>query len=241
MIGFLMAFMLFFSALSCAWQDRKAEGWAWYENKPEKEVAQKQQSAEKSPQEIISEAKELLEIKLQNALLDPSDENLHAYLTEQKKWIDQSALFSKNWARFLLKQPQFDETLNFSTSQYVKALEKRKNAMERERFIQEAAKKFGLFFFYQGRCPYSKAFAEVLQSFVARYSWNLIAISLDGEPCHEAFSLREDRGISQQFAVDRVPALFLVDTNSQSFMPLSVGAVSLEQLETNLVLSLNRE
>lgn len=226
-----------FSALFASWQERKAEGWAWYEKHEKREKRDENQEA-KSAEAIISEAKEELQRSLEKALVEPSDENLYAYLTEQKKWVDKSAEFSKSWALFLLKHPEFDESLEHPTSQFSQAIYKREKSLKRRLDLLELAKRYGLFFFYKGSCPYSKAFADVLQRFALLYSWNVIAISLDGKACSDFFALKEDNGISKRFFVQKVPALFAVDPEMEKVVPLSFGAISLEQLEKNTLMSL---
>ena len=117
----ILGFLILSTSICCgeeqrSWQNRHAEGWAWYHD-PKKEPEQKK--VEEKPQDPIvslDKAKEELERALAKAILEPTNENVLVYMTLQKKWINQSADFAHIWQRNILGHPELASLT--PTSQY---------------------------------------------------------------------------------------------------------------------------
>jgi conjugal transfer pilus assembly protein TraF len=52
-----------------------------------------------------------IEERLNQAILNPTEENVQAYMQIQQQWINQSAQFSHIWLKNLLTHPQLDSRL----------------------------------------------------------------------------------------------------------------------------------
>ena len=168
----ILGFLILSTSICCgeeqrSWQNRHAEGWAWYHD-PKKEPEQKK--VEEKPQDPIvslDKAKEELERALAKAILEPTNENVLVYMTLQKKWINQSADFAHIWQRNILGHPELASLT--PTSQYGVQIKKEADAASRKTLIQAIAKQYTLLFFYEGGSPFSQAFAKVVQDFSHRY------------------------------------------------------------------------
>src|SRR5215211_345961 len=130
---FGLAFLFQFP-LAGEWIERKAEGWAWYEDahkKTKQEIEatpMKEINSEMSIPQLIppsfsaaekaAQIRKDVEEKLAQAVLEPTEENIENYMREQQKWINQSVRFSSTWAKVLLQQPNLDATNEFPVSQY---------------------------------------------------------------------------------------------------------------------------
>jgi conjugal transfer pilus assembly protein TraF len=243
-IYFVKALALSILFLSCSldagWHDRKAEGWAWYEDKPQKETVKESRETRETSEtalERLSTIKKDLEEKLAIAVLEPSEENIEAYMEEQRKWFDQSSKFSKTWSKLLLLRPDLDPTATqFPVSQYGSQLQKRLSAEDTKNLILNLAKDNGLFFFYEGNSKVSQAFAKVIREFSKRYSWEIVPISVDGTLLEGFPDSKLDNGISNQFGITVFPALFVINPSSKTATPISYGLVSLDQIESNFTL-----
>lgn len=233
------------------WLERKAEGWAWYEDKQpieppttsEKKIEENQPSSIATPlsaKEEVALIRENLEEKLARAVLTPSEENVSEYMKEQKKWIDQSGDFSNIWAKVLLKQPHLDATLTgYPVSQYGIQVQQQIQLENRTRIIHTLIKDYGLFFFYQGQSKVSQAFSLVVQEFAQKYGWEVIAISSDSILL-EGFSDNQlDNGIIQHLGIEVFPSLFLVNPKTSEITPIAYGLASLDQIENNIELQFN--
>src|SRR5215203_3627501 len=97
----LIYFSLLFAPLNGSWLERKAEGWAWYEEAEQEEETPEVLEPVNSPPAILpltsaeelAQVKKDLEEKLAAAILNPTEENLTRYMSEQKRWIEKSAQF----------------------------------------------------------------------------------------------------------------------------------------------------
>lgn len=102
----MAAKLLFLLAAASPWYDQKLEGWYYFEE--EKEV---QLSA--GAKELLEEEKQTLQDRLALAVLDPTIEHVEEYMREQKRWTDQSALFSEKWGQLLSEKSEPTQFLLF--------------------------------------------------------------------------------------------------------------------------------
>jgi conjugal transfer pilus assembly protein TraF len=99
-----------------AFFERRAEGWHWYqdlsrENEVQKPETREQKKEEQTPTQMIESQRKELETKLHAAVVEPTQENLIAYILAQKALMDQSQRFSESWQRVVMTTPALDETL----------------------------------------------------------------------------------------------------------------------------------
>jgi len=240
---FNVSFILTFN-LQANWLERKAEGWAWYEDReikqPKNEKIAQKEEKEISPEVTLTAVEEThlikkeLEEKLARAVLTPNVENVAAYMYEQKKWVDQSADFSKIWTKVLLQQPELDTTISAPVSQYGIQVQKQLQSDNKTHLIQSLVKNYGLFFFYEGKNKRSQAFAQVVQAFAEKYNWQVIAVASDHVLIEGFTNNQSDNGIVRQLGIEIYPSLFLVQPNKSQIIPIAFGLVSLDQIEKNI-------
>jgi len=217
------------------WQKRHAEGWAWYHDF-EKEIEKEEPKDELV---IIKTAKEDLERALAKAMLDPTKENVYAYMTLQKQWSDQARNFSKSWQYNLLEHPEVASLL--PTTQYGVKVRKELDAQVRSELIKNLSKENILLFFYEGGNAYSSAFAKVVITFLKQNQWTVKPISIDGIFLKEFPRSISDRSIAKEMNVNFFPALLLVNIRTQSAVPISYGMTSISQIEENIVMQFTGE
>lgn len=227
---------IFSCSLEASWLDRKAEGWAWYEDKEKPAIETEKQEMQKTSQEQLAEAKKLLEEKLADAMIDPTNENLMSYMLEQKKWLQQSAKFAHVWEKVLLQNPELDPTIAHPVTHYGIQLKKEIDNENNRQFITKLSEENGLFFFYEGNSKMSQALAMVIKKFSEKYNWSVIAISVDGNTLNEFKNSKVDNGVSKKFGVSVFPALFVVDPKEQTATPVAYGFASLDQIENKILL-----
>lgn len=241
-------FLIGHFSLQAGWLERKAEGWAWYEDveKPEENpctitIPKDDLPIPTSPTftEEAAAIRRNLEEKLAHAVLVPNEENVAAYMQEQKKWIDQSAVFSSTWAKVLLQQPNMDATLAYPVSQYGIQVQKQIEQDIKTRLIHTLIKDHGLFFFYKGQSKVSQAFSMVVKEFVTKYGWEVIAISSDGTLIDGFANNQIDNGITGHFSIETFPSLFIVNPRNKEVTPIAFGLVSVDQIENNIALQFN--
>ncbi|MFQ5728967.1 MAG: type-F conjugative transfer system pilin assembly protein TraF [Waddliaceae bacterium] len=238
----LVSFCLCAVSLHAGWLERKAEGWAWYEDKIQEEKPENAALQKQSPTEILGQAKKELEERLAEAIIEPSEENIVAYILLQKKWLNQSTKFSDEWARVLLDHPELDPTaFEFPVSHYGRQVSRDLEESKKERRIKDLSRSYGLVCFYEGGSRVSQAFSLVVQQFSEKYQWAVSGVSCDGVLLEGYEHNYPDRGIAQAFGLNRYPALFVVDPQSQEAVPVSFGLATLEKIEDNLALRFPEE
>ena len=224
------------------WLDRKAEGWAWYEETKIENSSKELTTSQQSPIEEIAQARKALEEKLSKALLNPTETNVLDYMKMQKKWIEQSAQFSKIWSKVLLQQPHLDNiATGFPVTQYGIQIQKQIIQEKREYLVKTLAKEYGLLFFYEGSSIASQEFSEIIVDFAKKYSWELFGISVDGVYLNNIKDNKQDNGIIEKLRVRFFPSLYCVNPNTQEIIPVSFGLISMDQIEHNFELQFSQE
>lgn len=238
--------MVIQSSTHAGWIDRKAEGWAWYEDLERDEEKPEEISAESippaamkqplSPSDELSQIKKEMENSLAEAVLRPTTESVGQYMEMQKKWVDQSGVFAHTWARVLLEKPFLDETTRTPVSQYGIQVQKKMIQEKKETVIKQLANEHGLFFFYEGKKQTSAAFSLVVKAFAQRYQWEVFAISLDKMKLEGFENNQQDNGISRAFNVEITPSLYVVNPKTHEVVPIAFGLITMEQIENNILL-----
>ncbi len=217
------------------WKDRCGEGWAWYHDflEPQKPKEPKLEIS-KDPKVVLAIAKEDLERSLSKAILEPSDENIVAYISMQKKWVDQAKNFAYTWQRVILEHPELAELS--PTTQYGAQVKKAFDYENRKKLINKLAKSSSLLFIYEGRHPFSQAFGTVVKQFSLDYDWDVQPISIDGIILREFPQSIADTEIAHEMELNTFPALFAVNHTTRKATPLAFGMETISQIEDNVIL-----
>lgn len=237
-MGYMMVLLL--GSLEGGWLDRKAEGWAWYEEPSTNHPEKPEQQPTISPTEQLAMHRQELENLLAEAILNPSEENTMRYMEAQNKWITQSARFASTWNTILLHNPQLDPTATtFATSQYGRQVQKSEEQEKLYQQIRDLGSRYGLFFFYEGAKKSSQALAKVVEAFVKRHEWSVMGISVDGTLIADVHPSKVDNDIAARMGITVFPALIAVDPKGQQAFPVAFGLQSLDRLEANIKTHLN--
>lgn len=241
----LLSFLtLPFFHMEAAWVDRKAEGWAWYEDK-EPEKKQEVEVIEIPPpimtaSEQLEESKKNLQEKLAKALLEPSTENVKDYIQEQQIATERATEFSNSWAKVLLSHPNLDFTAKENAiSSYGAQVQKQVLKQEKELLISNISRENGLFFIYKGEGAESRAFAVVVNILVRKYGFEVLGISVDGTLIDGFKNNNVDNGIVENLGVEIFPALLVVNPKTETVTPVSFGMRALDQVEENIFMQFN--
>lgn len=253
-----LSLLLFFSVLTqgeASFYNRKAEGWHWYEPQPLKTEQQKKEEDSKEkkvpnpeapkmpegPLEQLEAFKQEIRYLKAKAMIEPTFENLKAYMEIQKEVMDRASAFSNQWLQVLYRTPHLDRTLEWPVSQVGRHayLDEQRKTLERR--IKDLSKTHGLFFFYSTGCAYCKHFAPIVKSFASKYGWNVIAISMDGGLLPEFPKATPNNGTAEALGIQSLPTLMAVDPTREEIVPLSYGLSTHDQLEERIrVLILER-
>lgn len=258
----ILALLLGFSASSINAQpvnknkffDNKAQGWFWYQD-PEEQLDELEEkkfyqptdafgfsTSQTDPLKQLEELQETVKYAQAQALMNPTDMNAVAnYMRVQKGVTDRADVFSTTWQRALLFNPDLDATLNYPVALQARKAYEDESIYQQKNFLLAAAQEWGIWFFYRSDCPYCQRFAPVLDSFAKTYGFEVLAISQDGGAISHFPDFELDAGHSAMLGLSVVPAVFLINPNTNEIHPVANGYVSGQDLADNIYFSLGGE
>ncbi|WP_240224681.1 conjugal transfer protein TraF [Rheinheimera hassiensis] len=236
------------------WYEQRERGWFWHEVKEEvvevlPDIVEEQNksestSIEQQPEESVALdsawLKQNLEVLMQKAIDNPSDENIAAYAYANRLLIDLGSRFSTRMKEYMeLEQPlQESARRPFSAFALSEFSSERRNAMTD--ILKAVKDKSHMWFFYSSTCSFCMKQLPVLKGLKRLYDIEILAISMDGGtlPGIEEFEHVFDYGgaVSQRFNVSVTPSMFLVNNNTEQVIPLAQGMHALPELEDRILL-----
>lgn len=178
---------------------------------------------------VITE--QLRELKAR-AILEPTPENVEAYIAFQREQLDRAGLFTDVWQRLLWQQPALDYTLKRPVSTLGKQawLDARRSA--REAVMARLPERYGIFYFYASTCPSCRLMTPVLKYISQTYGLHIQAVSVDGGANPDFPDAVMDRGQGARMGLTSktVPALVLFDTATKQPIPIGHGLLSADEI-----------
>ncbi len=225
------------------WFQRHAEGWFWYIDPPVEEEAGEAADeipapaapAPPDPKAALKAFQEKLENAQALAVMQPTRDNVTAYLYLQKEAMERSQAFAERWQRVVWTTPALDHTLVRPTSPKAVIAYYDTRNKARKLKLQQLARTHGLFYFFRKSCPYCERFSPILKSFAKRHGFHVTAITLDGGASPGFPQPRRDNGTARRLGVRTVPALYLVQPRTRTVQPVSFGLLGPAELEQRLL------
>ncbi|MCA3105988.1 MAG: conjugal transfer protein TraF [Rhodocyclaceae bacterium] len=212
------------------WQQHR-EGWFWYRDPPPPTARPfpKAPATPARPRELadFEAMQQRLEMLKRVAVMNPSDDNLMAYMRFQRVVMDRSQVFADRWQRLVWREPSLDYASDGrpTNTLAIAAFDER----QRERdtaTVRQLATTHGLIFVFRGDCPFCHRFAPVLKRFAQQHGLTVLAVSLDGGTLPEYLNARPDNGIAARLNARAVPALYLTQPSRREFRPVGFGLMS---------------
>jgi conjugal transfer pilus assembly protein TraF len=246
----------------------KQRGWFWYEVQPEpvakkppaaeppKPAPNVPESPEKQPKVAESQPKEAIpaepaptplssawlrknmENYLNQAIDNPSQENVAAFFYLQRVMMDKAERFT-NAARYVvMSDPQLDETVRRPIATYAANEANHQAGIAADRALKDIAGQAGILFFFRSDCAYCHVQAPILSMLEKTYGFKIYAVSLDGLPMPNGLfgNFKLDNGQAALLGVEQTPALFLMKPPKQIVL-LSQGVLSLEEITSRILLA----
>jgi len=245
--GTFILVLLIFLAFNPLWADAEVSdnyrrGWHWYQEKltspdPEEKAAPDSDDSISSndPIERMKEVQKTVKRALDEAVLNPSEENVRHYIMLQNQMMQQAGKFTHYWQAALLEHPSLDYSIKHPTNSLGRQVESDAQMKSEEAVLNDLAHTSGLFFFYRSSCPYCRKFAPIIKSFSDRYHIPVIAITTDGVSLPEFPDSVTDQGQSARFHVEVEPALFTVNPYTHKAYPVAYGLTSESEIRSNLL------
>lgn len=218
------------------WKDPD-RGFNWY---PPDEVPVKPKEAEKrAPKTLgsiktIEDLREEIEWRKGQAIMEPTQETLYAYLEAQKYAMTKAGQFSDVWRRTVWSSSGDLVFANQATTNGTAAQDRELKLAARNNLVRSLGKDYGLYFFYKADCKYCHLQAPVMKQFAMTFNFPVMAIGLDNSKIKDFPDARPDNGISLIASggagIRTTPAVYLLSRKDRAMLPIAVGTVSVDEL-----------
>ena len=212
-------------------------GWHFYCDRPEPPA--EPPAAPPSPDAAPGTATERIEAMRRalkearaTAILEPTTENVAAYLRLQQETLQRAATFSDVFRRTVWAAPGLDYTLRRPVGALAKRLWSDERRAERDAALARLGERYGLIYLGHAGCAGCKVFGPLLRAFSSRHGLDVLAVSLTGEALEGWPEAVADNGRAARLGLGDapVPAVVLFDTKTKRVLPVGFGVMAEDQL-----------
>ena len=187
---------------------------------------------ERPATERIREMRRALEEARAEAILNPTTENVTAYLRLQQETLQRAATFSDAFRRTVWATPEVDYTLRRPVGALAKQVWSDGRRVDRDRALARLGERYGLIYLGHAGCAGCKVFGPLLRAFAKRHGLDVLAVSLNGEALEGWPEAVADQGRAARLGLGNapVPALVLFDTKTKRVLPVGFGVMAEDQM-----------
>jgi conjugal transfer pilus assembly protein TraF len=166
------------------------------------------------------------------AILQPTTENVSAYIAFQREQLNRASSFADMWRRTIWQNPELDYTLQRPVNQLGKRTWLDNRTADKNRVLASISKRYGVFYFYSSACAACEVFGPIMRSVSDRFGLTVMAVSLDGGPSKAFPNFTVDTGQYRAMGMQgqQVPALVLFDTQTKRPMPIGYGVMAADEV-----------
>ena len=188
--------------------------------------------AEPSATAEIERMRQQLEESRAVAILEPTPENVAAYLYLQQASLQRASTFSDVFRRVVWTTPDLDYTLTRPAGALAKQVWSDDRLAAVEKALVNLGERYGLIYLGDAGCAGCRVFGPLLRAFAIRHDLDVLAVSMTGEALEGWPEAVPDNGRAAQLGLDGapVPAVVLFDTETAQVLPVSFGIVAEDQL-----------
>ena len=213
-------------------------GWHFYCDREEEEHALLDRAPSPSPDtagpatERILEMRRALEEARAEAILDPTTENVTAYLRLQQETLQRAAAFSDAFRRAVWSTPEVDYTLVRPVGALAKRVWSDGRREARAAALARLGERYGLIYLGDARCGACKVFGPLLRAFAERHGLDVLAVSRTGEALEGWPRAVPDDGRAARLGLGDapIPALVLFDTATRTVVPVGFGVMAEDEM-----------
>ena len=235
---------------------RSEEGWFWYQVEPEPKEPPKEKAqpkSEKKPDQpsVIQLSKpkpQALSVEwfqkeypklLNNAVDDPTDENVQAYRYATRVMLDKASNFTRTFQKQSLLDPLLDESVRSPFANAMRGSHQRWSRDQKTKATERIAKKAGLWVFLDDKCVFCNMQYPIIARTAKDRGFEVIYITPDGSRPSWLMSgsdVRKDEGQSKHLKIQVRPALALV-IPPEKITVLSQGMISQDLIEERILVA----
>lgn len=223
-------------------QNRKLGYWFYCEKPKAAPKAEPQAPPPNAVSQLDAITAELRELKAR-AILEPTNENVTAYVRFQRAQLDRASLFSDVWQRAIWQDPDLDYTLQRPVSTLGKRQWQDARTSERNNVMQNLGRRYGLFYFFAQSCGACEVMSPIVQSVAGTWSITVRAISTDGGPSRHFpnYTVETTQRSKMGLEPKITPAVVLWDAELRRAIPIGYGVMSADELLDRIYLLTTKE
>ncbi len=186
--------------------------------------------------ERIMALRKALEEARAEAIMNPTAENVTAYLRLQQETLQRAAAFSDAFRRTAWATPELDYTLKRPVGALAKQLWSDGRRQARDAALARLGERYGLIYLGHAGCAGCKVFGPLLRAFAMRHGLDVLAVSLTGEALEGWPEAVADNGRAARLGLGNapVPALVLFDTATKRVLPVGFGVMAEDEMAERL-------
>lgn len=224
-------------------RERNLGQWFYCEKpKPDPEIAAKAQSSIPASVRLKAISEKLEELKAR-AILEPTTQNVQAYISYQREQLDRASDFADVWRRAIWQNPELDYTLQRPINALGKKTWTTQRTAQRDAALAAISQRYGVFYFYSSGCAACEVFSPIIRGVSDRFGMTVMAVSIDGGPNAAFPNYLIDTGQFQAMGMagKQVPALVLFDTVTKQPMPIGYGVMAADDVMDRIFTLTNTE
>ncbi len=213
-------------------RERNLGQWFYCETpKPDSATAAKMQPDIPAAIRLKAISEQLEELKAR-AILEPTTQNVQAYISFQREQLDRASDFADVWRRAIWQNPELDYTLERPINTLGKKTWSTNRTAQRDAALSAINQRYGVFYFYSSACAACEVFSPIIKGVSDRFGMTIMAVSIDGGPNAVFPNYLVDTGQfkAMGMAGRKVPALVLFDTVTKQPMPIGYGVMAADEV-----------
>ena len=170
------------------------------------------------------------------AILEPTPDNVIAYVRYQREQLDRASTFTDVWERAIWQHSDLDYTLQRPVDTLGKTAWLAQRKTDQEAVMASLSERYGLFLFYSASCGACDVFAPIVRSLADKYNISVLAVSMDGGPNANFPRFVVNHGQYQKMGLSggQVPALVLFDTYLKKPIPIGYGVMAEDEVMSRI-------
>ena len=168
------------------------------------------------------------------AILDPTPQNVLAYMEVNKLIADRAGDFAEQWQRVLFETPHLNANVDSPLPAAGISVFQDQMKAAREAAFVNVARTSGILFLFEGddRCGVCRVQGEILAQMQERFSVSILAVSLDGGTNAAFPQAVVDDGRVPRMGLEGFPAptLALVDPETREVAVMGSGLITADQI-----------
>lgn len=200
-------------------------------NKPPAEI--KPPVVKKTARQQLDQFNVELEEAKALAVINPSADNLKAYILLHQRALNMSSDFADSWRRVQWTNPELDYLNSHPISSTGKEVWKEERKTRQEDTAKNINERYGVFFFYLSTCPVCHRYGPILKDFAERFDVTIQAVRLDeGANLPSWPDSWVDGGQWDALGLtgQNVPMTVLFDKETKAVTPIGVGVMTHDEL-----------